>query len=93
MRSYHAKVRDLTLKRKNTAYNNLAEEHADTLRVAHVVTWRWEAGVDADAGRPAFSKRELRNVLQHPVIGYHVKTFIDDEVGSVEDFFKTSANS
>jgi len=90
MRKFQAKVRDLTLKRKTTAYQNLVAEHEDVLRMAHVVGWRWEQGADDDNGRPEFSKKELRTMLNDSILGYHVKKFIDEEVGSLDDFLSKS---
>ena len=93
MRRFQAKVRDLTLKRKTTAYQSAVAQHEDQLHVAHVAGWRWENGVDEKKGRPAFSKQELRVVLNDPDLGWHVKKFLDEEVGSVEDFLSRSESS
>jgi len=93
MRKFQAKVRDLTLKRKTTAYQNLVAQHEDSLRIAHVATWRWEQGADEEAGRPPFSNRELKTLLHDPNLGYHLKSFIDEEVGSLEDFLSKSESS
>lgn len=93
MASYQAKIREATLKRKTSASTQLMKEHEDGLRVAHVVTWRWEEGDDAEAGRPPFSPRELRKLLAHPTVGFHLRRFIDDEVGSLDDFLEKSENS
>jgi hypothetical protein len=90
IKAFQTKVRNLTLKRKTTAYNNLVAEHEDQLRMAHVVGWRWEQGADEDAGRPEFSKKELNHMLNHDILGYHLKKFIDEEVGSLEDFLSKS---
>ena len=90
MRRFQAKVRDLTLKRKTTAYKDLVTQHEDHLRIAHVANWRWEQGEDEEDGRPAFSKRELRTLLNDERLGYHLKTFIDEEVGSLDDFLERS---
>ena len=90
MRSYSAKIRDLTMKRKTTASANLMKEHEDGLRVAHVVGWTWAEGNDEDDGRPEFTKKELRKLLQHKVVGFHLRRFIDEEVGSLEDFLSKS---
>ena len=84
MRAFQAKVRELALKRKNAAYKNLVDEHENTLRAAHVAGWKWAQG-ESDK-RPAFSKKELMTVLDDRKLGYHVKAFIDEEVGSLEDF-------
>jgi hypothetical protein len=70
------------------------KEHEDGLRVAHVVNWRWEDGPDEDDGRPEFTAKELRKLLQHKVVGFHLRKFIDEEVGSLEDFLsKSESNS
>jgi len=90
MRAFQSKVRDLTLKRKTTAYQNLVADHEDKLRAAHVVTWRWEQGADEDEGRPEFSKKELSAMFNDSVLGYHIKKFIDEEVGSLDDFLSKS---
>ncbi len=94
MRRFQAKVRDLTLKRKTTAYKNLVNEHEDELRVAHVAGWRWEQGVDEEDGRPDFNKRELTAMFHDKQLSYHIKNFIDEEVGSLDDFLsKSESNS
>jgi len=93
MRRFQAKVRDLTLKRKTTAYQNAVTQHEDQLHVAHVAGWRWEKGDDDKKGRPPFSKQELRTVLNDDQLGWHVKKFLDEEVGSFEDFLSRSENS
>lgn len=93
MSKYQAKIRDLTMKRKTTASTNLMKEHEDGLRIVHVVGWRWENDVDEEDGRPEFSKRELRTLLQDDVAGFHVRKFIDEEVGSLDDFLERSEDS
>ena len=90
MKQFNAKVRELALKRKNSAYKNLVAEHENDLRVAHVANWRWEKGADEEAGRPPFSKRELLVNLEDKHLGYHLKNFIDEEVGSLDDFLQKS---
>lgn len=90
MRKFQAKVRDLTLKRKTTAYQNLVAEHEDQLRIAHVAGWTWENGTDEENGRPAFTPRELKTLLNDKRLGYHLKKFIDEEVGSLDDFLSKS---
>ena len=90
MRKFQAKVRDLTLKRKTTAYQNLVAEHEDKLRMAHVVGWTWDQGDDEEAGRPEYSRKELKALLEDSAIGYHIKKFIDEEVGSLDDFLSKS---
>lgn len=92
MRKFQAKVRDLTLKRKTTAYQNLVAQHEDDLRIAHVEDWRWENGIDEEAGRPAFTRKELKTLLNDKRLGYHLKKFIDEEVGSLDDFLSRSEN-
>jgi hypothetical protein len=93
MRQFQAKVRDLTLKRKTSQYQNLVSQHEDRLRVAHVAGWRWDEGDDETAGRPPFSNRELKALLNDDNLGYHLKAFIDEEIGSLDDFLSKSANS
>jgi len=93
MRKFQAKVRDLTLKRKTTAYQNLVNEHEDHLRVAHVAGWTWDTGVDEDNGRPDFSPKQLKTLLNDKRLGYHLKKFIDEEVGSLDDFLTKSEDS
>ncbi len=93
MRRFQAKVRDLTLKRKTSAYQNLVTAHEDRLRIAHVAGWRWEKGDDEKKGRPAFSKQALKIELNDDTLGWHLKNFIDEEVGSLEDFLEKSENS
>jgi len=92
MRKFQAKVRDLTLKRKTTAYQNLVTVHEDELRIAHVAGWTWELGVDDEAGRPAFTRKELKSLLNDERLSYHLKKFIDEEVGSLDDFLSKSEN-
>jgi hypothetical protein len=92
MRRFQAKVRDMTLKRKGSnQYQDLVAQHEDSLRMAHVAGWRWEQG--EAKGRPAFSKKELKELLNDPTLGYHLKNFIDEEVGSLEDFLQRSDSS
>lgn len=93
MRTYTAKIRDLTMKRKTTASTNLMKEHEDGLRVAHVVGWSWSEGVDEENGRPEFTTKELRTLMQDKVVGFHLRKFIDEEVGSLEDFLSRSEGS
>lgn len=93
MRRFQAKVRELTLKRKTSAYQDLVARHEDSLRIAHVATWRWDKGDDAENGRPPFSTKELKAVLNDEQLGYHVKQFIDEEVGSLDDFLSRSESS
>jgi len=93
MRRFQAKIRDLTLKRKTSQYQSLVTAHEDTLRIAHVAGWRWEQGADEEAGRPAFTSRELKALLNDDRISYHLKTFIDEEVGSLDDFLSRSEPS
>jgi hypothetical protein len=93
MRKFQAKVRDLTLKRKTTAYQSLVAVHEDQLRIAHVAGWRWEQGVDEDGGRPTFTRKELKTLLNDERLGYHLKKFIDEEVGSLDDFLTRSEDS
>ncbi len=93
MRRFQAKVRDLTLKRKTTAYQSLVVQHEDSLRIAHVAGWRWTEGIDEDDGRPDFSNRELKALLDDKRINYHLKHFIDEEVGSLDDFLQRSEDS
>ena len=93
MRDYRTKLQDVTLKRKTTAQKQLMAQHEDGLRIAHVAGWKWEQGEDAENGRPAFSKRELKTVLNDTEFGWHVRNFIDNEVGSLEDFLERSEDS
>jgi len=93
MRVFQSKVRDATLKRKTTAYQNLVAQHEDGLRIAHVAGWKWEGGDDEENGRPAFTKKELGHLLQDDRISYHLKKFIDEEVGSLDDFLEKSESS
>lgn len=94
MRRFQAKVRDVTLKRKTSQYQTLVAQHEDALRIAHVAGWRWEQGEDDKKGRPTFSKQELKSLLNDELLGYHLKSFIDEEVGSLDDFLsKSESNS
>jgi DNA primase catalytic subunit len=93
MRKFQAKVRDLTLKRKTTAYQNLVAVHEDQLRIAHVEGWRWEKGVAETKGRPDFTRKELSKLLKDEQLSYHIKKFIDEEVGSLDDFLSKSEDS
>ena len=90
MRKFQAKIRDLTLKRKTSQYQSIVAAHEDTLRIAPVAGWRWEQGVDEEGGRPAFSNRELKNLLNDDKLGWFVKQFIDEEIGSLDDFLDRS---
>lgn len=93
MRRFQAKIRDVTLKRKTSQYQSLVAAHEDQLRMAHVAGWRWEKGDDEKKGRPAFSRPELKALLADEMLGWHLKNFIDEEVGSFEDFLSRSENS
>lgn len=93
MRRFQAKVRDLTLKRKTSQYQAAVSQHEDALRIAHVAGWRWSKGEDEEAGRPAFSAKELKTLLNDEQLGYHLKSFIDEEVGSLDDFLERSQSS
>ncbi len=93
MRSYRTKLQDLTLKRKTSAQKQLMAAHEDGLRIAHVAGWSFKEGENNEEGRPAFSKHELKNVLNHEKWGWHIRDFIDREVGSLEDFLERSEGS
>lgn len=90
MSKYNAKVRELTLKRKTNAVKNLANQHSDKLHMVQVAGWRWKEGDDEEAGRPPFSKAELKKALEHDDLGWHLGQFIDEEVGSLDDFLSKS---
>ena len=93
MGRYNAKVRELSLKRKTNAISALAAQHADKLHMVQVSGWRWKDGDDDDAGRPTFSKTELRAALNHEDLGWHLGQFIDEEVGSLDDFLTRSGGA
>ncbi len=93
MRVYRGKVQELALKRKTSAQKKLMAEHEDGLRIAHVAGWRWEKGDNAKDGRPKFSKNELREVFANDKINWHIRQFIDDEVGSLDDFLERLQDS
>ena len=93
MREYRSKLQDVTIKRKTAAQKQLMAAHEDGLRIAHVAGWRWEKGDDDAAGRPKFTKRELKEVLIRVPFGWHVRDFIDREVGSLEDFLERQPSS
>jgi hypothetical protein len=93
MSDYRSKIQDVTIKRKTAAQKQLMSAHEDGLRIAHVAGWRWEQGEDEKKGRPPFSKRELKDVLIKIPFGWHVRTFIDNEVGSLDDFLAKSEDS
>jgi hypothetical protein len=99
MRRFQAKVRNLTLKRKTSQYEDLVAQNENSLRIAHVAGWRWAEGDDEKKGRPPFSNRELKNLLTDrsdedaETLGFLLKNFIDDEVGSLQDFLERSGNN
>jgi hypothetical protein len=93
MREYRSKLQDAAMKRKTTAQKQLMRQHEDGLRIAHVAGWRFEEGFDPEDGRPPFSNRELKTVLTHEKWGWHIRDFIDREVGSLEDFLAKSQES
>jgi len=94
LKDYRAKLQDLAIKRKTSAQKTLMAQHEDRLRIAHVAGWRWEQGEDAEAGRPPFSVRELKRLLaMNTGFGWHLRQFIDNEVGSLEDFLERSETS
>ncbi len=93
MRVYRGKVQELALKRKASAQKKLLADHEDRLRIVQTAGWRWKEGDDDTKGRPKFSKKELREVLDNEKINYHIRQFIDDEVGSLEDFLERLQDS
>lgn len=95
LKTFNAKIRQAMMRRKNSVYEKESEEHADNLRVAHVVTWRWEETAEGEERnfQPEFSKQELRKLLQHEKLGYFLREFIDDETGTLEAFLARSGNS
>ena len=97
LKTFNAKIRQAMLRRKNSVYEKESEEHADNLRIAHVVTWRWEnteALRDGERNfQPEFSKQELRKLLNHEKLGYFLRQFIDDETGTLEAFLARSGSS
>ena len=90
---FTAKVRNLALKRKTTQYEAAVAENEDSLRIAHVAGWEWKEGTDPAKGRPPFSNKELKDLLNNKDLGYHLKSFIDEEVGSLKDFLTKSETS
>jgi len=86
IRVFRAKITDATFKSKTLAYQNIIAQQEDDLRMAHVVTWCWELGDDVEAGRPPYSEQELKDALRDEKLGYHLKKFIDEEVGTLHDF-------
>lgn len=93
MKRFNSKVRNVALKRKSSQYEQIMAEHEESLRVAHVASWRWADGDDAEQGRPEFTVQNLKDMMRDPDVGYHLKQFIDEEVASLEDFLETSASS
>jgi hypothetical protein len=93
MTGYRSKLQDVTIKRKTQQQKQLMADHEDGLRAVQVANWRWAEGDDIENGRPPFSKRELLAVLKHEQWGYHIREFIDREVGSLEDFLTRSEDS
>jgi len=90
---YNAKIRDLTLRRKHNAISNYVKDQEDELRIAHVVGWRFQDGVDAENGRPEFSKGALRELIQNENVQFYLREFIDEEVANQEDFLEKSESS
>jgi len=93
-RVFQGKVRNLAFKNKTAQRDALVARHANGLRIAHVAGWRYEDGVSE--GRPEFSNRELKDVLDGGSgewLAFHLKNFIDDEVGTLEDFLERSESS
>ena len=93
MRVYRGQVQEAALKRKGSAQKKLMGDHDDRLRVVQVAGWRFADGYDEKAGRPKHSNKEVRAVLDNEEINFFVRTFIDDEVGSLEGFLETSQDS
>lgn len=85
-RAYQSKVTQASVKGKKAEVQRLMDAHPENLRVAHVVTWRWADG-ESD-GRPAFSEKELRAALSDDVLGYHLRQFLDQETGALDDFLE-----
>jgi hypothetical protein len=94
MARFQHKIRDLTLKGKTSAREQAIKAHELNLHMAHVAGWEWEQGEDAEDGRPPFSHKELKDILNAgDVVSVLLKKFLDDEVGSLEDFLaKSEAN-
>lgn len=95
-RVFQAKVRNLAFKNKTQQRDALIAQQANGLRIAHVAGWRYEEGDDDEGGRPKFSKRELKNVLEGGSgewLAFHVGEFIDNEVGTLEDFLEKPENN
>jgi hypothetical protein len=93
MAEYRSKLQDAALKRKTTAQKQLMRQHEDRLRLVQVAGWRWAEGEDAENGRPPFSRKELQIVFGQKGLGWHIRDFIDREVGSLEDFLAKSQES
>lgn len=93
LKKYNAKVRDAAMKRKNSRTKAILEEHEQALRIAHVSGWKWKEGDDAAKNRPPFSQKELIEILEQKDIGWHLKTFIDEEITGLEDFLERQGNN
>lgn len=91
VRRFNARVRKSMIKRNTSEFDALSEKHADDLRIAHVAGWRYEKG--EGEGRPPFSKKELRSILNRKPFGWHLGQFIDREVGTIEDFLEESESN
>ena len=91
LRRFNSRVRKTMVKRNTSEFDALAEKHADDLRIAHVAGWRYATG--AGEGKPLFSPKELRALLNRKPFGWHVGQFIDREVGTIEDFLERSESS
>jgi len=83
-RKMESKIRQASMRRKESQIDKAQDEFKTDKRVAHVKTWRWKDGVGE--GCPEFSEKELRELLDDPNAGYPLCEFIDAEVQRYEDF-------
>lgn len=92
-KQYQRRIRDAYVKNKKTQANKLSEEHQEKRLRAHVQGWRWEGDAQFEGEKLEFNEANLNRVLAHRVIGYHLKRFIEDEIGEAENFIETLESS
>ena len=95
MKRYRAKVREATMKNKKQQIASITDRFEDDLRSAHVAGWRWtEGGATFNGEQPHYSPKVLHAMLSdQSELSYFLKQFIDQEVGSADDFLEKSGSN
>jgi len=95
MKRYRAKVREATMKNKKQQVAAITDRFEDDLRAAHVAGWRWTEGKATFNGeQPDYTPKKLAEMLNdESELAFFLKQFIDQEVGSADDFLEKSGSS